>query len=110
MTKIKFIDDWINRIQEWNERQYEKTTPNVVRTSLARSNHVKNKPIPPLFDFTYRFSKKDIPLKEVWDFLNKKSLFVLSWGLRGKSASKLQDEFNNLLEEWKRKGNQRGFV
>ena len=101
--KDKFIDGWINRLESWNERQYEKTTPNVAQDLSSKVKPVKNKPIPPIFDFTYRFSKKDIPLKEVWDFLNKKSLFVLSWGLRGKSASKLQDEFNDLLEEWKEK-------
>jgi len=101
--KSKFIDNWINRLKGWNERQYDKTTSEVVQDFVSKVKPIKDKPVPPLYNFTYRFSKKDIILKEVWDFLNKKSLFVLSWGLRGKSASKLQDEFNGLLEEWKEK-------
>ena len=64
---------------------------------------IKEKPIPPQLNFSFRFSKNDIPLDKVWESLNKKSLFVLSWGLRGKSASELQNEFEDLLKEWKNK-------
>ena len=40
-------------------------------------------------------------MEDVWKFVNKKSLFVLSWGIRGKSASGLQKEAEQLLTEWK---------
>ncbi len=102
--KSQFIENWKKKIQTWNERKYEekKNTNTVVDLSIS-VEPVKNKPIPPKLNFPYRFLKKDIPLEEVWELLNKKSLFVLSWGLRGKSASNLKIEFDNLLDEWKTK-------
>jgi 5-methyltetrahydrofolate--homocysteine methyltransferase len=43
----------------------------------------------------------DISLQEVWGHLSKKSLFVLSWGLRGKIDANMEGE--KLLKEWKKK-------
>jgi 5-methyltetrahydrofolate--homocysteine methyltransferase len=40
-----------------------------------------------------------VKLEEVWRYLNKKSLFLLQWGLRGKGASAQDPE--NLFETWK---------
>ena len=45
----------------------------------------------------------EINLDEVWRYLNKKSLFVLSWGIRGKTASKMIGDPEVLLSEWKKK-------
>ncbi|MBA3750051.1 MAG: dihydropteroate synthase, partial [Nitrosopumilus sp.] len=102
--KIQFIEDWRKKLESWNERKYDdKSKINVDPYLQSNIEPIKKKPIPPKFNFSYRFSKKDIPLEEVWMLLNKKSLFVLSWGLRGKSASNLHDEFNKLLDDWKEK-------
>ena len=35
------------------------------------------------------------------EFINKKSLFVLSWGIRGKGAKDLSKEAEKLFKEWK---------
>jgi 5-methyltetrahydrofolate--homocysteine methyltransferase len=102
--KSQFIESWLKKIQTWNERKYDDKKDTNTEVSFQISvNPVENKPIPPKLNFQYRFSKKDIPLSEVWELLNKKSLFVLSWGLRGKNASNLKVEFDNLLDEWKTK-------
>ncbi|MBA3978022.1 MAG: dihydropteroate synthase [Nitrosopumilus sp.] len=104
--KTQFINEWTKKIERWSERKYDDKTANAntdIKDLQSKIEPVRSKPIPPKLNFPYRFSKKDIPLGEVWELLNKKSLFVLSWGLRGKSASNLQDEFNKLLEEWKSK-------
>ncbi len=102
--KNQFIENWKKKIQDWNERKYDdKKDSNASQYLTSNVKPVKDKPIPPRLNYPYRFSKKDIPLDKVWNFLNKKSLFVLSWGLRGKSASNLQVEFENLLDEWKKK-------
>ncbi|MDP8906502.1 MAG: dihydropteroate synthase, partial [Thermoproteota archaeon] len=104
--KVQFIEEWTKRIESWSERKYNDKTPITgtdIKDLQSKIEPIKNKPIPPRLNSPYRFSKKDIPLKEVWKLLNKKSLFVLSWGLRGKGASKLQDEFDKLLDEWKAK-------
>ena len=39
----------------------------------------------------------------MWKFINKKSLFVLSWSFRGKAAKGLSDESEKLFIEWKKK-------
>jgi 5-methyltetrahydrofolate--homocysteine methyltransferase len=103
--KNQFIENWKKKIQDWNERKYDdkKDNNNLSQNLTSDVKPVKYKPIPPQLNHPYRFSKKDIPLDKVWNYLNKKSLFVLSWGLRGKSATNLQAEFENLLDEWKKK-------
>jgi 5-methyltetrahydrofolate--homocysteine methyltransferase len=100
--KDQFLIDWRKKIQNWNERKYDnKTNKNDIQFQTSNVTPIKEKPIPPQLNFSFRFSKNDIPLDKVWESLNKKSLFVLSWGLRGKSASELQNEFEDLLKEWK---------
>src|SRR3546814_10476133 len=42
-----------------------------------------------------------LELDEVWKYLNKKSLFVLQWGMRGKSAS--DQNPSELLEQRKKR-------
>ena len=40
-------------------------------------------------------------MDEVWELLDKKSLFKLSWGLRGKAGEESEEDHEKLLEEWK---------
>jgi 5-methyltetrahydrofolate--homocysteine methyltransferase len=42
-----------------------------------------------------------VDLEEVWKYVNKKSLFVLQWGMKGKGASEQDPEA--LFEQWKRR-------
>ena len=104
-NRDQFIENWTKKIQEWSERKYDKKTDldSNFNKEISIVPVVKDKPIPPAINQIFRFSKKDIPLDQVWQLLNKKSLFVLSWGLRGKSASSLQTEFDQLLNHWKSK-------
>lgn len=104
--KKEFIENWIKKIENWNERRYDNNSSTEKGIDLSIKSTitpVKDKPSPPKIDYPFRFSKDAIPLDEVWELLNKKSLFVLSWGLRGKSASSLQKEFDGLLEGWKKR-------
>jgi 5-methyltetrahydrofolate--homocysteine methyltransferase len=105
--KNQFITEWARKIEIWSERKYDNKSSAISNNDnyniRSEIEPIKAKPIPPKINHPLRFTKKDIPLDEVWKLLNKKSLFVLSWGLRGKSASGLQDEFNKLLDEWKTK-------
>lgn len=100
----QFMSDWIQKITKWEERKYD--------TSASKANSedfvsnvrpVKNKPVPPRLNYVYRFKNTDLSLPDIWNYLNKKSLFVLSWGLRGKSAKDLRNQYENLLTEWKNK-------
>jgi 5-methyltetrahydrofolate--homocysteine methyltransferase len=40
-------------------------------------------------------------MDEVWELVDKKSLFKLSWGLRGKAGSDSEADHEILLNEWK---------
>ena len=103
-NKNKFMNEWIQKLTSWKERKYTASESNAnVEEFTSKVKPVKDKPIPPKLDFVYRYKKDDLSLTDIWNYLNKKSLFVLSWGLRGKSAPGLRDEYDRLLEEWKNK-------
>ncbi len=93
-----FISEWHQKLEAWSEKQ----TPRVEATKLPHSG-IKPfpPPIPPYFNKLIRLEPKQIDLTEVWKFINKKSLFVLSWGIRGKGAESLSEEAEKLFEEWK---------
>jgi 5-methyltetrahydrofolate--homocysteine methyltransferase len=48
-----------------------------------------------------RLGPQEIDLNDVWKFINKKSLFVLSWGIRGQAAHSLTNEAEKLFVQWK---------
>lgn len=98
--KKKFIQEWKEKIEKWKEPVFEKQ-------EVQESDHSGivpvTSPIPPQFTTPIRLEPKDIDLNEVWKYLNKKSLFVLSWGVRGQSAKESEQEHEALLEEWKKR-------
>jgi 5-methyltetrahydrofolate--homocysteine methyltransferase len=93
-----FISEWHQKLEAWSEKK----TPSVEHRELPHSS-IKPfpPPIPPYINKRIRLEPKQIDLTEVWKFINKKSLFVLSWGIRGKSAESLSEEAEELFEEWK---------
>ena len=98
--KQKFIQEWKEKIEKWKEPVFEKQEVQ----EFAHSGIIPvTSPIPPKFDIPIRLEPKDMDLNEVWKYLNKKSLFVLSWGVRGKSAKESEEEHEVLLEEWKKR-------
>jgi 5-methyltetrahydrofolate--homocysteine methyltransferase len=97
----KFIQEWNTKISKFDEK---KTTG--VKTdidSLVSKIKPAPPPIVPHLDAPIILTNSEIDLEEVWRYLNKKSLFVLSWGIRGKSASKMIGDPEALLLEWKKK-------
>ena len=42
----------------------------------------------------------DIDLDSVWPLIDKKSLFKLSWGLRGKAGEESEEDHEKLLKQW----------
>jgi len=48
-----------------------------------------------------RLKSEQIKMDEVWAMIDKRSLFKLSWGLRGKAGSESEAEHEQLLAEWK---------
>lgn len=96
--KEGFVSQWVKKLETWQER---KTSLEEVKV-IARSNIVPvTPPVPPHINQRIRIEADQINLDDVWNFLNKKSLFVLSWGLRGAAADSLSELSYKLLQEWK---------
>jgi 5-methyltetrahydrofolate--homocysteine methyltransferase len=98
--KQQFVLEWKEKIEKWKEPVFEK----VEMQEFAHSGIV---PVTPpacaKINDVIRLGPKDIDLVEVWKCLNKKSLFVLSWGVRGQSAKDSEQEHEELFKEWKKK-------
>ena len=98
--KEKFVKQWHEKIEKWTETVVAKAPSSTGGRSSIKPVQA---PTPPHLIKPVRFGQADVDLNEVWKFLDKKSLFVLSWGLRGQSAKESEAEHEALLEEWKKK-------
>ncbi len=96
----KFVEEWNSKISKFNERKIAGIKTDI--DSPVNQIIPVSPPVAPHFDKPIIIKPSEIDLEEVWSYLNKKSLFVLSWGIRGKSASKIGDP-ESLLVEWKKK-------
>ncbi len=98
--KQQFIQEWQEKIEKWQEPIFEKAEVQ----EFAHSGIVPvTPPVCTNLNGIMRLEPKDIDLNEVWKYLNKKSLFVLSWGVRGQSAKESEQEHEVLFQEWKKK-------
>lgn len=97
----KFIQEWNTKISKYDEKKTTGLKTEI--DSLVSKIKPASPPIAPHLDIPIILPPSEIDLEEVWRYLNKKSLFVLSWGIRGKSASKMIGDPEALLLEWKKK-------
>jgi 5-methyltetrahydrofolate--homocysteine methyltransferase len=97
----QYISKWKEKVELWKE--FKPTSINVSEVSKHSGIKPVPPPIPPHTGLQIRLGLEDINLEEVWNFLNKKSLFTLSWSFRGKAASGLTEEAEQLLIEWKKR-------
>lgn len=93
----KFIKEWRSKLEKWEETKVEKPRGEMPHSGIKPITP----PTPPVLNKPIRLEPKDIDLEQIWQNLNKKSLFVLSWGLRGKVDAEVEGE--KLLKEWKKK-------
>jgi 5-methyltetrahydrofolate--homocysteine methyltransferase len=96
----KFVEEWNSKISKFNERKIAGIKTDI--DSPVNQIIPVSPPVAPHLDKPIILKPSEIDLEEVWSYLNKKSLFVLSWGIRGKSASNIGDP-ESLLLEWKKK-------
>ena len=100
-TRDQYVLDWRQRLQQWKESKIAiETTEKILPHSGIKP---VEPPIPPHINIPIRLETESIDLNEVWKFINKKSLFVLSWSFRGKAAKGLSDESEKLFIDWKKK-------
>lgn len=95
----QFIKEWKEKIQKWTETKVERPQGDLPHSGIKPVTP----PMPKVIDAPIRIEPKDINLDQVWNHLSKKSLFVLSWGLRGRGIDDPETEGERLLNEWKKK-------
>jgi 5-methyltetrahydrofolate--homocysteine methyltransferase len=102
--KNQFVSKWKEKVELWKE--FKPSSSSVIVSQTTKHSGIKpvlSPPIPPNSKIQIRLGPENINLKEVWEFINKKSLFTLSWSFRGKAASGLSHESEKLLVEWKKR-------
>ncbi|NDB89801.1 MAG: methionine synthase [Nitrososphaeria archaeon] len=97
--KTQFIQDWKSKVESWKETKIEKSQDELPRSDVKPVTP----PVAPILNKSIRLEPKDFDLQEIWKHLSKKSLFVLSWGLRGRGLENADIEGEKLFEEWKKK-------
>ena len=101
--KTQLLSTWKERLENWKER----SGPEVDTANLPKSKILPTiPPNPRIVGTPIRLKNDEINMDEVWGMIDKKSLFKLSWGLRGKAGSESQEEHEKLFEEWKLRINQ----
>ncbi len=106
-TMDKLVSDKDQLLLEWKEKleKWKDTTPiSSSNSQINKSNIVPvTPPNPPKINIPIHLDSGKIDLNEVWKMIDKKSLFKLSWGLRGKAGQDQEEEHENLFLEWKKR-------
>ena len=99
--KDQLLSNWKQKLEQWKETSISSS---IDSTSISHSG-IKpvEPPNPPSINFPVRLGPIDINLDEVWPLIDKKSLFKLSWGLRGKAGAESESDHEKLLDEWKKR-------
>ena len=93
----QFVSEWQQKLEKWDERQQQAVAVEQSQIPHSGTKPVES-PIPPHINRPTRLEPYQIDLMEVWKYINKKSLFVLQWGMRGKGASGQDPE--SLFRGW----------
>ena len=95
--RVQFVSEWQRKLEKWDERS--QSTMTVEQSQIAHSGiRPIEPPMPSHISQAIRLEPFQIDLKKVWNYINKKSLFVLQWGIRGKGASDQDPE--KLFRTW----------
>jgi 5-methyltetrahydrofolate--homocysteine methyltransferase len=94
-----FIKEWNTKLEKWTETNIKTEAVDIPHSGIKPVES----PLAPHINKQIRFEPAQINLQEIWKYINKKSLFVLSWGLRGSTAKESQQEHEKLFEEWKKR-------
>ncbi|WP_371503933.1 dihydropteroate synthase [Nitrosopumilus adriaticus] len=96
--KPKLLADWKEKLEKWKEKSKADVDPDTLPKSDIKPVKAPN---PKTIGEPIRLKADQINMAEVWTMIDKKSLFKLSWGLRGKAGSESEDDHEQLLTEWK---------
>jgi len=95
--KPKLLAEWKAKLENWKE----KSAPAIDTANIPKSQIKPVTPPTPIIGEPIRLKSEQINMDEVWELIDKKSLFKLSWGLRGKAGSESEADHETLLNEWK---------
>lgn len=96
--KPKLLAQWKEKLENWKERSTAVIDPSTLPKSDIKP---VTPPTPKTIGEPIRLKLEQIKMDEVWQMIDKKSLFKLSWGLRGKAGSASEADHEQLLTEWK---------
>ena len=96
--KPNLLAKWKEKLENWKEKSTMTIDPDTLPKSEIKP---ANPPVPKIIGEPIRLKLDQINMGEVWTMIDKKSLFKLSWGLRGKAGSESEDAHEQLLTEWK---------
>lgn len=94
-----FLVDWQEKLESWQDKSNVAVDPDTIPKSDV--NPVPISSTPKIIGKPVRLTSDQVDMSQVWPLIDKKSLFKLSWGLRGKAGSKLEAEHEELLKEWR---------
>jgi 5-methyltetrahydrofolate--homocysteine methyltransferase len=93
----QFVSEWQRKLEKWDERSQSAIA--VEQSQIPHSGIMPiEPPVPSHINKAIRLEPFQIDLNEVWKYINKKSLFVLQWGIRGKGAGDQDPE--QLFRTW----------
>lgn len=96
--KEEFVSQRMAQLQEWKEPA-QKAAPSPNAKSSVRPVSPPAMPKNPLV----RLGPDDIVLDRIWPHIDKKSLFKLSWGLRGRAGAQSEADHQIIYETWKKR-------
>jgi len=96
--KDNLLKTWKERLEKWRETSKESTDSAEFPHSAIKP---VTPPVAPSLNIPIRLQSSQINLDEVWDLIDKRSLFKLSWGLRGRAGKDSEEDHERLFEEWK---------
>ena len=108
--RAALLEEWRGGLERWQKASAERAArrreqggeeagdKGPQRSSVSPAPDV---PEPPSLGVRARLGPRDIDLGEVWRLLDQRSLFKMSWGLRGRAGQESEAEHERLLETWK---------
>ena len=97
--KSEFVGDWRQKLENWKDKSTATINPDALPKSDIEPVQIPS--IPKVIGEPIRLKLGQIDMDKVWTLIDKKSLFKLSWGLRGKASSEFEAEHEELFKEWK---------
>ena len=97
--KSEFVGDWRQKLENWKDKSVATINPDTLPKSDIKPVQIPS--IPKVIGEPIRLKLDQIDMDKVWTLIDKKSLFKLSWGLRGKAGSEFEAAHEEILKEWK---------